>query len=123
MTVPHRDYTPTIIAWRPDYDDKTIPQPSRCDEAWLAVIPSLIGQGHDAPCENQLDVGEVKASFGEGGPPLGFVPSVHGFMYPQKFRRSTAIGSVRAAPSHLRVLRYFPQSTKRDLSKRRYIIC
>src|SRR5216684_1320282 len=43
MPVPHGDDAPSIVACRPNQHDETIAEPTRRDEAPLAVIPSLVG--------------------------------------------------------------------------------
>jgi hypothetical protein len=55
-------------------------------EARLAVIPSLVREGHGSTCEDQLGVGKVQAAFGETRLALGFIPAVHGLMYLQKVK-------------------------------------
>jgi hypothetical protein len=62
MSVPHRDDTPTVIARCPDHQDKTTPAKTRSASA------------------------KSRTSFGEYGPPLGFVPGVHELTYLQKSR-------------------------------------
>ena len=58
-------------------------KPTGRNEPSFTVVPPFVGQRHHAAGEDQFGLGEIEAAFGASRSALGFVPGIHGTMYPQ----------------------------------------
>jgi hypothetical protein len=88
MSVPHRDYPPSTLSWRPHHNDETCAQVPDGDEAFFPVVPP-IGRAREVPAgEHQFSVRKVQPALGKRDLALRRVPRIYHLMYPQKLAAS-----------------------------------